>query len=59
APAVPADAPTADPGADALPTAGELREVGIPALVLSVFAALAAAMAVVAWRHFRRLLRRG
>ncbi|RIJ43919.1 peptidase S8, partial [Clavibacter michiganensis subsp. insidiosus] len=57
--AVPADAPTADPAADALPTAGELRQVGIPALVLSVFAALAAAMAVVAWRHFRRLLRKG
>ncbi|MDQ0745502.1 type VII secretion-associated serine protease mycosin [Clavibacter sp. B3I6] len=56
-PAVPADAPTADPATDALPTAGTLRQVGIPALVLSVFAALAAAMGVVAFRHFRRLLR--
>ena len=56
-PAVPADAPTADPSADALPTVGALRAVGIPALVLSVFGALAAAMAVVAFRHFRRLLR--
>ncbi|MWJ42628.1 peptidase S8, partial [Clavibacter michiganensis subsp. michiganensis] len=59
APAVPADGPTADPAAGALPTVGTLRDVGIPALVLSVFAALAAAMAVVASRHFRRLLRKG
>ncbi|PPF52089.1 peptidase S8 [Clavibacter michiganensis] len=57
APAVPADGPTADPAADAVPTVGAVRQVGIPALVLSLFAALAAAMGVVAYRHFRRLLR--
>jgi type VII secretion-associated serine protease mycosin len=57
-PAVPADAAPAAPSDDALPTVGELRQVGIPALVLSLFGALAAAMAVVALRHFRRLLRR-
>ncbi|OUE28204.1 Subtilisin E precursor [Clavibacter michiganensis] len=58
APTVPADAVPADPAADALPTVGALRQVGIPALVLSLFAGAAAALSVLAVRHFRRLLRR-
>ncbi|MDA3803697.1 S8 family peptidase [Clavibacter sp. CT19] len=58
APTVPADAAPADPAADPLPTVGALRQAGIPALVLSLFAGAAAAMSVVAVRHFRRLLRR-
>ncbi|MFT7712295.1 S8 family peptidase [Clavibacter tessellarius] len=58
APTVPADAAPADPAADALPTVGAIRQVGIPALVLSLFAGAAAALSVLAVRHFRRLLRR-
>jgi len=58
APTVPADAGPAASADDALPTVGALRQVGIPALVLSLFAGLAAAMGLIAARHFRRLLRR-